>query len=173
MNSLKSSEITWHTRTRFIEVLIVVSFSTTYIKFICYSSRFKDVRKMRAPTLQMCNWDDLVQNYSPHFEMLSCKVKQNGLSIGSYYLLKNFNVSIKISILHICRILKFLIRQFISWFKANCNRWVPWWHEYPWIKWSSSWQSSIRQTSKQFSIRLWMWINPSWLLRWNTITIDR
>jgi hypothetical protein len=55
------------------------------------------------------------------------------------------------------------------------------WREYPWrcqpfikanrsikwqsskwvlIMWSSSWQSSIRRTSRQFSTWLWIWISP-------------
>jgi hypothetical protein len=128
-----------------------------------------------------------------HSEILSFKMKPNILMIststisplGSYCLFENSDVNIKINILHVCWILKFLLWQFINWSRSNCNQWLQWWHEYPWIRcwpsiksnkwirwWSSRWvsikwscskQSSIRWTSKWFSTWLWMWINPFWL----------
>ncbi len=103
--------------------------------------------------------------FSPHFEMPSHKMKPNKLMISAstvsplslIVFLKTLIWNIKISILHVCWILKFLIWQFIGWFKSDCNWWVPWWHEHFWIRcwpsiksnrwikrWSSWWvQSSV------------------------------
>jgi hypothetical protein len=89
----------------------------------------------------MCNWDDLVQSF--WFALKYCLVKWNqtvdDINLHSFPInfdcfFENSNVVIRISILHVCWILKFSIWQFIGWFRFNCNQWVSWWHEHSWIK---------------------------------------
>ncbi len=140
MNTL---QVSTNVRNKLLPIhhLVVVSSLIAY-KFFHHSSYFENIYKMIVPTLQMCTWDDLVQSFHPTLRYYFLRWNQvqindvnfYGLFAYSYHLLENCDVNIKVSILHIGWILKFFVWQFTSWFILNYNRWIPWWHEYSWIK---------------------------------------